>query len=113
MLHEAHRADLSHYLDNPWGTGVEVIEAGALFAAEREAARSARSASTSPRGSTGTRTVSPSLEEPAPPAYRMNEARVTVDTPEDYARVRRLFADLYRGVPLESDAVVAWCRSHA
>ena len=110
-LHGARRADLSHYLDNPWGTGVEVIETGALFAAEREAADPVE------REHLTTwiyrhRDRFTVVEDPAGPAFRMKEARVTVDTPEDYERVRRLFADLYRGHPIESDAVVTWCRSH-
>ena len=36
-LHAARKADLSHYLGCPWGMGVEVVEASALFVAEREA----------------------------------------------------------------------------
>jgi spore coat polysaccharide biosynthesis protein SpsF len=109
--HEARRADLSHHLDNPWGTGVEVIETGALFAAEREAVDPVE------REHLTTwiyrhRERFSVVEEPAPPAHRMKEARVSVDTPEDYARLQRLYADLYHGLPIESDAVVAWCRSH-
>jgi spore coat polysaccharide biosynthesis protein SpsF len=111
-IHEARRGDLSHFLRCPWGTGVEVIEADALFAAEREAARSDEREHLTTflyRHPDRFRIV----EEPAPPECRMTEARVTVDTPEDYERVCRLFADLYRGEPIESDAVVAWCRSKA
>jgi spore coat polysaccharide biosynthesis protein SpsF len=108
-LHESRRADLSHYLDNPWGTGVEVIEAAALFEAEREAAESdEREHLTTFLYRHPDRFAV--VEEPAPPSCRMREARVTVDDPEDYDRVRRLFADLYRGEPLHADAVVAWCR---
>ena len=36
-LHARRHASLSHYLDIPWGMGVEAVEAAALFAAEREA----------------------------------------------------------------------------
>jgi spore coat polysaccharide biosynthesis protein SpsF len=111
-LHAERRADLSHHVDNPWGTGVEVIESPALFAAEREARDPAE------REHLTTwiyrhRDRFAVLEEPAPSSCRMKEARVTIDTPEDYERARQLFADLYRGEPIESDAVVAWCRSHA
>jgi len=109
-IHEAKRADLSHFLECPWGTGVEVVEAGALFAAERDAARSdEREHLTTFLYRHPDRFAI--VEEPAPSMSRMSGARVTVDTPEDYARVSRLFADLYRGEPIESDAVVAWFRS--
>lgn len=108
-IHAERRSDLSHFLENPWGTGVEVIEAAALFAAEREAADGPEREHLTTflyRHPERFRVV----EEIAPPAHRMKEARVTIDDASDYERVRRLFADLYRGVPLESDAVVCWCR---
>jgi spore coat polysaccharide biosynthesis protein SpsF len=108
-IHAGRCADLSHFLGCPWGTGVEVIEADALFAAEREASRADEREHLTTwlyRHPDRFRIV----EERAPPVSCMPEARVTVDTPDDYDRVRRLFADLYRGTPLESDAVVAWCR---
>jgi spore coat polysaccharide biosynthesis protein SpsF len=109
-IHDAKRADLSHFLDNPWGTGVEVIEADALFAAEREAhGEGEREHITTFLYRHPDRFVV--VEEPAPPAHRMREARVTIDDPADYDRVQRLFADLYRGEPLESDVVAAWFRS--
>jgi spore coat polysaccharide biosynthesis protein SpsF len=111
VIHEARRAELSHFLGCPWGTGVEVIEAGALFAAEDDADRSDER-----EHLTTFMYRHPDrfhiVEEPAPPECRMPDARVTVDTPEDYARVCRLFADLYRGEPIESDAVTAWCRGN-
>jgi spore coat polysaccharide biosynthesis protein SpsF len=109
VIHETRHADLSHFLGCPWGTGVEVIEAGALFAAERDAARSdEREHLTTFLYRHPERFAI--VEEQAPSDCRMPEARVTVDTADDYARVSRLFADVYRGAPLESDAVAAWCR---
>ena len=109
VIHESRHADLSHFLGCPWGTGVEVIEAGALFAAERDAARSdeREHLTTFMYRHPDRFTI---VEEQAPPDCRMPEARVTVDTAEDYARVSRLFGDVYRGEPLEADAVAAWCR---
>jgi spore coat polysaccharide biosynthesis protein SpsF len=108
-IHESRGADLSHYLSIPWGTGVEVIEAGALLAAERDATASDEREHLTTflyRHPDRFRIV----EEPAPPEHRMDGARVTVDTPEDFERVCRLYADLYRGEPIAADAVVAWCR---
>jgi len=106
-IHEARGADLSHYLDIPWGTGVEVVETGALRAAEREATASdEREHLTTFMYRHPVRFFI--VEEPAPPAYRMGGARVTIDTAEDYERVCRLFADLYRNEPIEADAVVEW-----
>ncbi len=112
VIHETRRADLSHFLGCPWGTGVEVIEAGALFAAEREAIDAVEREHLTTYLYRHPDRFS-IVEEPAPPTHHLSEARVTVDTPDDYERVGRLFADIYRGEPLEADAVVAWCRSNA
>jgi spore coat polysaccharide biosynthesis protein SpsF len=108
--HEAHRADLSHYLGNPWGTGVEVVEAAALLAAEREAIQAdEREHITTFLYRTRDRFA---IEEPeAPEAMLMPEARVTLDTEEDYRRLNLLYAALYRGRPIEVSEVVAWLRS--
>ncbi len=106
-VHEREHADLSHYLGNPWGTGVEIVEAAALFAAECEAQapEEREHLTTWIYRHRGRFTV---VEDEAPVEARLPEARVTVDTPEDLALVRRLFEELYRGKPLEADAVVRW-----
>lgn len=110
-LHASRRADLSHFLHCPLGTGVEVIETSALLEADR-CARCCREREH----------VTPYLyanrglfrvEEPAcPPDCLMSEAHVSVDTTEDYAKVRRIFDALYDGRPIETDRLVAWLREH-
>jgi spore coat polysaccharide biosynthesis protein SpsF len=106
-LHERHSANLSHFLGNPWGTGVEVIEAAALYEAERDAASSdEREHITTFMYRNRSRFVI--IEPQAPSAAFMPEANVTVDTAEDYARVSSIFADLYHGRPIEANAVVQW-----
>ncbi|MFW5745398.1 MAG: hypothetical protein ACOC2D_19155, partial [Spirochaetota bacterium] len=37
---------------------------------------------------------------PAPPAYCLPNARVTLDTPDDYAALVRLFDRIYDGTPV-------------
>jgi spore coat polysaccharide biosynthesis protein SpsF len=106
-LHARRNADLSHYLDIPWGMGVEAVEAAALYAAEREAVDPAE------REHITTyhyrhREKFLIVEEQPPVDAAMPAGRVTVDTPEDFTRVQRLFADLYEGRPLEHDRVVRW-----
>jgi spore coat polysaccharide biosynthesis protein SpsF len=49
-------------------------------------------------------------EPPCPARWHLPEARVTLDTAEDYERLRALFAELYRGEPLETEELVAWLR---
>ena len=103
--HEAAGADLSHYLGNPWGTGVEVVRARALFDAEREAVmpEEREHATTWLYRNRERYRV---LELAAPSDAWMPDAKVSVDTAEDYERIRRIFAELSRGGPIEADALV-------
>ncbi len=110
-LHEQARADLSHYLGNPWGTGVEIIESRALFTARRHAAGSEEREHITtwmyrhPDGFT-------IIEPRAPEVSYFPEGRVTVDTEEDYRLVTRIFDELYRGEPIELDRLVPWLKAH-
>jgi spore coat polysaccharide biosynthesis protein SpsF len=110
-LHERAHADLSHYLGCPWGSGVEVVEAEALFAAEREASQADE------REHITTflyrhRERFALLEPQAPTDAFLPEARVTVDTLQDYQRTIRLFEELYHGAPIEIEALVEWSRKN-
>lgn len=108
-LHGRLSADLSHFLKIPWGSGIEVVESGALFTAERMAvAPDEREHMTTwiYRHPEGMRI----LEPEGPEGFTMAEARVTVDTPQDYEQVNRIFEDLYRGTPLETDRIIEWFR---
>ena len=109
--HREAGTDLSHYLGIPWGTGVEVVEAEALFAAERDSSRSDEREHITTflyRHPERFRI----LEAPAPAYADFARGRATVDTPEDMDRIRRLFEDLYDGKPIEIDRVIAWLKSH-
>jgi spore coat polysaccharide biosynthesis protein SpsF len=108
-LHGERRADLSHFLDIPWGMGVEIVEARALFEAERDARDGAeREHITTYHYRHRDRFLI--VEEPAPPAFRLPDARITVDTGEDYQRICALFDKLYMGRPIEAESVVRWFR---
>lgn len=106
-LHTRRGADLSHYLGCPWGTGIEAVEAAALFAAENDS-----SAPEEREHITTFHYRHPErftiLEPRAPVRERLADARVTVDTKEDYERVKSIFEALYVGVPLETNEIVAW-----
>lgn len=106
-IHAERRADLSHFLGCPWGTGVEVVESRALFDAERAAADPAeREHITTFHYRHPDRFAI--VEEQAPAEAHLPDARVTVDTPEDYERVSRIFQDLYEGSPIGAEAIVRW-----
>jgi len=106
-LHRKEGADLSHYLGIPWGSGIEVIRSASLFAAEGEAADPLE------REHITTylyrhRERFRILEPDAPSGFKLPEARVTIDTDEDYGLVRRIFEDLYAGGPIEIAELARW-----
>jgi len=105
--HAERGADLSHYLGCPLGTGVEVVEAEALFAAERDAA-----ASEEREHVTTFLYRHPerfSIFEPvAPASATLADAHVSVDTREDFDRITSILKALYVGRPLEAEEVVQW-----
>jgi spore coat polysaccharide biosynthesis protein SpsF len=111
-LHERVGADMSHHLGNPWGTGVEIVEASALFEAEQNALQpDEREHITTYLYRHRERFA---IAEPHAPAdANLPDGRVTIDTTEDYERVKLIFASLYRGTPPDVGAVVDWLRTHA
>ena len=111
-VHRENGADLSHYLGIPWGSGVEVMRSESLFVAENEAKATAEREHATTflyRNPHRFRII----EANAPRGCVFPDARVTVDTPEDYERVKRIFEDLYRGEPIETHQVVSWFQSRA
>ena len=106
-LHALRRPDLSHFLGMPWGMGVEVVEADALFQAERDASlpEEREHITTFLYRNRARFTI---LEPQAPARAFLPEARVTVDTQEDYERVKLIFTALYKGEPIEAEEVLEW-----
>jgi len=106
-IHSRESFALSHFLENPLGTGVEVVEAGALLEAEsrtRDPYEREHITAYFYRNPHSFRIG----EIPCPPQWAFPEARVTLDTEEDYALLQSIFSDLYRGSPVEIDELVAW-----
>lgn len=109
-LHRESRSDLSHFLGIPLGTGVEVARAESLYAAEKDAVDPAEREHVTMflyRHPERFRVLQPQ----APPGVNLPDARVTVDTQADYERVRRIFQELYRGVPIETAQLAQWLRA--
>jgi spore coat polysaccharide biosynthesis protein SpsF len=107
--HRASGSDLSHFIGPPLGTGVESVEAVALAAANR--------LSSEPYEHEHITTYlyrHPErfriAELACPEAWSLPEARVTLDTGEDYELLQKIFRDLYRGEPIETEQLVAWLR---
>jgi spore coat polysaccharide biosynthesis protein SpsF len=110
--HAASGADCSGYVGMPVGMGVEIVEAEALFAAERESLEPYDREHVTPF--VRSRPERFKVEcPPAPEEYQLPMGRVTIDTASDYERVQAIFAELWRGSPLPAAEVLAWLRARA
>lgn len=106
-LHEKKGADLSHFIDIPLGTGVEVVEAAALLTAEKESADpyEHEHITTFIYRHPERFTI---LEIEGPAGCILPGRRVTLDTESDYQLIRNIFSDLYRNGPIATEDIVAW-----
>lgn len=112
-VHQRDGLDLSHFIGTPLGTGVEIVEAAALLEA------AAQSVDPFEREHITTylyrhRDRFRVGEIRPPPHWLLEEGRVTLDTPSDYERLRRIFADLHRPAagPPDTEQVVRWLKAH-
>ncbi len=100
-------ADYCGYDGPPLGTGVEIVGVAALERAVRET-----------RSSYDLEHVTPYIYRhpglfaayriPAPAAYCLPHARVTLDTSEDYQRLCTIFDELYGDAPVSVFRLVRW-----
>lgn len=108
-LHEKKRADLSHFINIPLGTGVEAVEASALLAAENESADpyEHEHITTFIYRHPERFTI---LEIEGPAGCILSGRRVTLDTDSDYKLIRNIFSDLYINQPIAAEDIVAWLK---
>ncbi len=102
-------AEYTGLLGPPLGTCVEVLDAAALLAAEREADSPYDREHVAPylyANPDRFRVLRPQVAA----RFSMPQARVTLDSIEDYERLQELYTDLYDGRPLEIAQVLAWLR---
>ena len=100
-------ADYFGYDGPPLGTGVEILARPALERALRESTDAYDHEHVSPylyRHPQSFRVV----RIPAPPAYCLPYARVTVDTADDYRFITRIYTELYDGAPIPVVRLVRW-----
>ena len=104
------QADYAGLLHPPYGTAVEVLRMTALEQAYHHAVAGEEREHVTAYIYRNPQQFRLALE-PAPKAW-CNDARVTVDTPEDMEYIRRLFAALYTGSPISLDDMIQWCTAH-
>lgn len=106
-LFEDSGADFAGFSELPLGAGVEIVKTSSLEEAFEEAEDPYEREHVSPflyRRPERYRIVVP----PAPDGYRAPGSRITLDTPEDYNFLRKLYRELYKGVPLDLDLVIPY-----
>ena len=110
ILHEHlyQKADLSHFIGSPLGTGVEIISFPALEAAHKEAQNTFDREHVTPfiyRNKNRFKVI----EKQCPPEVAV-DIDVSIDTFEDYDFVKRIYDDIYQGGPVPVEELVAWLR---
>jgi len=106
-LHLEAKADYSAFDGPPIGTGVEIVETGALLSAAERAVDPYEREHVCPylyRRDREYRIHRPA----APESFRLSDATVTLDTAADYRFLERLYAELYRGEPIDTRRLVEW-----
>ena len=109
-FHNAAGAHFSGFLGLPLGTGVECVEASALFCAESESTDPYEREHASPfiyRQPNRFRIVRPWAAD----EFLQPDARVTLDTADDYERLKIIYSELYDGNPIETHRLVEWIRT--
>lgn len=106
-LRRSKDADFAALVGLPLGTGVEVVRRRALEIAWKKASKRYDREHVTPFLYTRPERFS-IVRSPAPAALRFPEARVTLDTWEDYRHLQGLVEDLHYSFPVEIRDIVAW-----
>ncbi len=107
QLQKVTGADYAGIIDTPYGTGVEVVQANALYDLEQRTDNSYHREHVTP-GIYQNPERYVVVTRPAAMTVRFPSMRVTLDTREDYLYLTGLFDELYRGDPLELPEVIAY-----
>ena len=100
-------ADYSGFQGAPTGTGVEIVRVAALETAWSSRPDAYESEHVCPylyRRPEQFKILQPEVEA----TFRAPTARVTLDTPDDFLYLSRLWEELYHGTPLETEALIPW-----
>ena len=110
-LHKKTKADLSHYLGIPLGTGVEVIESNALFRVESETKdvfEREHLTTYMYRHRDQFKVIEPYPERDV----ILEGVKVSVDTVSDYKKISRIYNEAYHGKPIEVERLIKWLRDN-
>ena len=107
--HHNKQADYSGFTGIPLGTGVEILNAEAVLKANRLSVDVYEQEH-----------VSPYLyfreseflinRVPSPAEYYCPDGRVTLDTEDDYYKIKKIYREIYHGQPIGIQQLVSWLR---
>lgn len=109
-IHNKERADLSHYLGIPLGTGVEIIAGDAIKRA-RDKADDPYEREHITTYMYRHRSLFKIIERQAPRKVCFDKAAVSLDTGSDFVLLREIYNDLYRETPIQLTDLVSWLRA--
>jgi len=108
-LHLHAEADYSGFVGLPLGTGVECIRTGALMQSRTQAQKPYDREHVCPFLYNHPKLFR--IYRPGAPAECCaSELKVTLDTRDDYERIRQIFDDLYEGVPINTERLINYTR---
>jgi spore coat polysaccharide biosynthesis protein SpsF len=108
--HEEAKADYTALTEGPLGTGVEVIDGQVLLEAAREARTRYEREHVTPFVYHRPERYRLRIES-VRAAYRLPDARVTLDTEDDYAEIARIYDELYAGAPIDTETLVSFLKT--
>lgn len=109
--HIKKEADYSGYLGMPLGTGVEILAAEALETAYRESLDPYDHEHVAPylyKNDKRFRINRPSIKE----RFGWEHIKISVDTPEDWELINRIYKETGKEFPLEIDRLMSWIKDY-
>jgi len=106
QAHAESDSDYTALTGSPLGTGVEVVRAAALMEAAREARDPYEREHVTPFLYRRPGRFRLRIEQVRAP-WQCGDASVTLDTPADYTRLKKIFGELYAGVPIDIETLVS------
>ena len=110
-VYQKKSCDYAHFLDIPWGSGVEIIKSKALAEAYQKAKDTYQKEHVTPYLYQNPKLFRCFAGVPADKRYH-SHLRVTVDYPEDYEFMKTIYNTLYKNKPLSILDVLDFCKNN-
>ncbi len=107
--HQLKNADYSGYIGIPLGTGVEILNSEAILKADKLSDNMYEKEHVSPYLYNREKEFV-IKRVPAPAEFYYPDGKVTLDTSEDYYKIKQIYRQLYRGKPIGIQNLVSWMR---